>query len=222
MTQKFRSFLRSELALEMAINAVLPYVVYSLAEPSLGKVYALMASAIPPIIWSVIQIVRQRRLDALSMIVLAGIALSLLAFLGGGGYRMLQLREHLVPAVTALVFIGSVAIRRPLIIVIVRAAAKRKSPDAAAKFERQLGHPGVRRLLAAMTLAVGGFLLLQVAIAVILIFALPIKEFLIVSPIIGYGMAGLLVGGILLFKPRIQAAFRAANAQAPAGNAPSV
>lgn len=209
--QKIIRFVRSGHAAEMVVNVVGPYLVYTWAEPSLGRVHALMISAIPPIVWSVIELIRNRRLDALSMIVLGGIALSLLAFFGGGSYRMLQLREHLVPAVTALVFIGSVLIKRPLFVAIARAAARRASDGQADKLERDLKNERVLRLLSRLTLGIGFILLLQVIIAVILLFALPIKQFLVVSPIVNYAMAGLLVAGLLYLKPKMIAVFKDAR-----------
>ena len=53
-------------------------------------------------------------MDALSVLVLAGIALSLLAAIGGGDARWLQLRENLASAMIGLAFLGSAAIGRPL------------------------------------------------------------------------------------------------------------
>ena len=91
-----------------------PLLIYRLTQASLGDVGAMMAASAPPIAWSVLQFVHRRKVDALSLLVLAGIALSLLGFLGGGGPRFLQLREHLVAAAIGLIFLGSAAIGRPL------------------------------------------------------------------------------------------------------------
>ncbi|HEX3985678.1 MAG TPA: hypothetical protein VHX13_03625 [Acidobacteriaceae bacterium] len=59
------------------------------------------------------EFVRRRRLDAMSLRVITGIALSLLAFLGGGSVPFLQLRENIVTCLIGLVFLGSAAIIRP-------------------------------------------------------------------------------------------------------------
>ena len=76
-------------AADVGVNFVLPFLIYSYAAPRLGDVQALLASSVPPILWSIAEFIRHRRLDALSLLVLAGIVLSLLAFFGGGGPRML-------------------------------------------------------------------------------------------------------------------------------------
>ena len=88
------NLLRRGFVTEIIVNVGLPWFVYVLAQPSMGRVHALMASALPPLAWSAIQFARKKQIDALSILVLAGIGLSLVAFFSGGSFRMLELREH--------------------------------------------------------------------------------------------------------------------------------
>jgi len=60
------NLLRTGFGTEIIVNAALPWLVYILAQPGMGRVHALMASALPPLVWSVIQLVQKRRIDALS------------------------------------------------------------------------------------------------------------------------------------------------------------
>ena len=57
------------------------------------------------------------------MLVVSGIVLSLLAMVGGGGVRFLQLREKLVTGVIGLVFVGSAVVGKPLVYELVRASS---------------------------------------------------------------------------------------------------
>lgn len=66
--------------MEGFVNFAFPYLIYSWAQPRLGDVNALIASSGPPILWSVVEFGRNRRIDALSVIVLLGLGLSLVAF----------------------------------------------------------------------------------------------------------------------------------------------
>lgn len=209
--------LRSGFVVELFVNGFLPWLVYTLAQPGMGRVHALMASAIPPIIWSVIEFARNRRIDALSVFVLAGIVLSLLAFIGSGSYRMLEMREHLVNGVIGLLLLGSVIIRRPLLVVLARAAAKRRSPAETEKFENRLKNPDVARLLSRLTLGMGILLLVKCAIVVDLVFTLPVREFLIVSPILSYGLIGLVLAGALYMRRYVAPKLRAEFAEAEQG-----
>jgi intracellular septation protein A len=174
------------LALEILVNFVLPYAIYAMAQRPLGDVRALIASSAPPILWSIGEFVRHRRVDALSLLVLLGIALSLLAFLGGGGLRFLQLREKLVTVIIACVFLGSAAIGRPLIYELARASMMRKSSDELARFESLRDSKYFRRTMTIMTLVWGFGLLADSAASVALIYAVSIRRYLIVGPIIGY------------------------------------
>jgi hypothetical protein len=121
--------------IEILVNFVLPYLIYVKAEHPIGPAHALMFASLPPVAWSVIEFARKRRVDALSMLVIAGIVLSLFAFLGGGSVKFLQLRENLVTGLIGLVFLGSAAIGRPLIYQLARATMLRRSQSEAERLE---------------------------------------------------------------------------------------
>jgi hypothetical protein len=108
-------------AQEVACNFVLPYLIYSYVAEKLGPAPALLAASAPPIVWGVIQFVRERKVDAISILVLSGMVLSLLAFAGGGGVKFLQLRENMMTGLVGLVFLGSAAIGQPLSMMIASA-----------------------------------------------------------------------------------------------------
>jgi hypothetical protein len=180
------------MVLELTVNFVLPFLIYGLGKARLGDVHALMASSGPPIAWSVIEFARKRRVDALSIIVLAGIALSLLAFLGGGGARFLQLREKLVTGLIGLGFIVSVLIRRPLVYEFARATMIRQKSSELAVFESRRNDPGFKRAMNLMTLVWGCGLLADTAAGCALVMTLSIRNYLLVSPVLGYGTMGAL------------------------------
>ena len=177
---------------ELLINFVLPFLIYDYAEGPFGEVRALLLSSVPPILWSLIEFARHRRLDALSLLVVGGIALSLLAMLGGGGVKFLQLREKLVTGLIGLVFVGSALIGKPLVYELARATMRRKSEEEAREFEGLQVHAGFRRTMTIMTLVWGFGLLADVAVGVILVFELSIKEYLVVNPILSYATMGAL------------------------------
>lgn len=195
LTARIADYLRhngGQVLVETLVNFILPFVIYNYAEAPLGEVPALLASSAPPILWSIVEFARHRRLDALSVLVVGGIALSLLAMLGGGGAQFLQLREKLVTGVIGLAFLGSVLIRKPLVYELARASMRRKSEGEAQQFEALRVHAGFRRTMTLMTLVWGLGLFADAAVAAVLVFALSIRVYLIVNPIIGYGTVGAL------------------------------
>jgi hypothetical protein len=175
---------------DILVNVALPFLIYSLAQPRLGDVNALIASSAPPIIWSVIEFARNRRVDALSLLVLLGIGLSLLAFLGGGSARFLQLREKLVTVFIGVVFLGSAAIGRPLMYELVCAfLARTKDPDLQ-RMEALRDNGDFKAAMTIMTLVWGLGLLADAAASIALLYVLPIRTYLIVNPIMGYTTIG--------------------------------
>lgn len=179
-------------AMEIVANFALPYLIYVETEGRFGQAHALMLATLPPILWSLIEFARKRRVDAVSILVIAGIALSLLAFLGGGSVRWLQLRESLVTGLIGLVFLGSAAIGRPLIYQVALASKRRESTAEAERFEGLRVHAGFRRFMTQMTVVWGLGMVVQTAIACVLVFSISIRMYLIVSPIFSYGTLGAL------------------------------
>lgn len=188
------SFLRANALMilrEGGINIVLPYLIYSYAQPIYGDVHALMASSAPPIVWSIVEFARHRRVDFISLFVLLGIGLSLLAFLGGGGVKFLQLREQLVGVLISFLFLGSAAIGRPIIYELARAGLKRvNNTSELERFESLRDHGPFRHSMMVITLVWGFGLLLSALVAIALVYTLSIKEFLVVNPMLGYATMG--------------------------------
>jgi hypothetical protein len=189
-------------AVEIAVNIALPFAVFSLARGRLGDANALTVSSAPPIAWSILEFARKRRIDALSMLVLTGIVLSLLAFFGGGGIRMLQLREKLVTGLVGLIFLGSAAVGRPLIYDLARATLRRSDPAKAAALATLKDSAGFRGAMLTMTLAWGVALVAECAVAVGLTYLLPPKTFMLVGPVLGYGSIGAMVAWTYAFARR--------------------
>jgi hypothetical protein len=200
--------------LEVVVNFVLPYLIYSYASGHIGPAPALMAAGAPPVLGSVVQFIRERKLDAISILVLSGIALSLLAFAGGGGVKFLQLRENLVGGLVGLVFLGSAAIGRPLIYQLAKAGAQRRAKRADL-VEALKDDVGFRRAMTATTLAWGVGLLAVCALNCVLVFTISIKLFLLVSGPISYGLTGVLTAWTFWFVPRAMRAAWIRNGVSP-------
>ena len=187
------------ISLEVLVNVVLPFAIYEFASPHFGDARALLGSMLPPLGWSLIEFLRSRRVDALSLLVLGGIALSLLAFVGTGSVRMLQLRENLVTGLIGLIFLASVLVRRPLIYVLAQAIMKRRADDAEETDETLEDDETLRRSMMVMTSVWGVGLIAQAGISCVLVFKMSIAEYLIVSPFVGYGGLGVLALWTLWF-----------------------
>ena len=186
--------------IEGTVNIAAPTLIYALLQDRWGEVPALLASSGPPLVWSLVGLMRNRRIDALSVLVLVGMALSLIALAGGGSARFLQLREKLVTATIAAAFLVSAAIGRPLIGPLARATVARESADSLAAFDARRDDPFLRQTIMVMTLAWGFGLALDFVVSVVLIYTLSVVDYLVIGPIVGFITIGGLTGWTVLYR----------------------
>jgi hypothetical protein len=173
-----------------------------------------MLSSAPPILWSIAQLVWSRTLDALSVLVITGIGLSLGATLLGGSPRLLLVRESFVTGVVGLIFLGSLLFPRPLMFHIVKTVVAKQGMGAEA-FASRWSIPGFRFTFYLMTTVWGVGLLVEAILRTILAFTIPIQQFLVASPIISYAIYfGLLGWSFWYGKRRRKAGERLAPAVA--------
>jgi hypothetical protein len=196
---------------EVLVNVALPFLIYSLVHQRLGDVNALIASSAPPVLWSLTEFARSRRIDALSILVLTGIALSLIAFLGGGSVRLLQLREKLVTIIVGLAFLGSAAIGKPLMYELIRAFLARKNDPELQQVESARNVSAFRRAMTIMTLVWGIGLLADAGVSIALVYVLSMRTYMVVNPILGYATIGSLTLWNLWFGRRLRRARTAAG-----------
>ena len=158
-----------------------------------GDTDALIASAVPPLLWSSYELAKTRRLDAVSVVVVASIVLTLAATALGGSARLIQIRDALVTGAIGVAFLASLLMEKPLIFYLARAASARNTEQGAARFEAMWQTPGVRRTFRLMTAVWGAGLVMQTAVLCSLAWVWPISRYLLLSPFIGYGIFGLLL-----------------------------
>jgi intracellular septation protein A len=190
------------LAPELCANFVAPYVVYQLLDAKYGDVFALIASAMPPLLWSIYELIKTRRLDAVSVLVVAGIVFTVGATAMGGSARLIQIRDALVTGVIGCMFIGSLVMQRPMIFYLARAMMARNTADGAAAFEAIWLRPGVPQTFRLMTAVWGVGLVVQTAIMCWLAWIWPISRYLLLSPPIAYLIFGLLMAWSLWYRAR--------------------
>ena len=180
---------------EILVNFVLPYFIYVKTNLIIGPVHALILSSLPPIVWTLARSAYSRKADAVSILVILGIFLSLVAFIGGGSVRFVQLRQNLVVGLIGLIFLSSIVFRRPLILPLARATILRSDFADARMLDELEAKQEFRRDMTMLTAVWGVGLLAETVAACILLYCMPIQEFLIVNPVVVYGA----MGGLMLW-----------------------
>lgn len=182
-----RSSVRREIVSLVLINAIAPYVVYELAEPYTGGLAALALSALPPGIESVWSVVRKRKLDVASTLVLAGIAVSLILVALGGSERVLLLRDSLITSVVGLAIAISAVFPKPIFYHL---------------FRQVQGVEPELRAMRVMSVVMGLGLVVEMAVRTAMVFEMTTSRFLLISPFVQYGMTGALVAWAMFYMRR--------------------
>nr|WP_298216107.1 VC0807 family protein [Acidocella sp.] len=177
----------------MIANFLAPYLVYQALHGAYGETEALIASALPPLLWSLYELAKTRRLDAISLVVVASIAFTLAATALGGSPRLIQIREALVTGAVGLIFLVSLSLEKPLVFYLARAASARHTARGAAQFETIWNRRAVRRTFKVLTAVWGSGLVLQTLLLCGLAWVWPIGRYLLFAPVIAYGLFGLLL-----------------------------
>ncbi|MCW3479935.1 hypothetical protein OL229_10270 [Neisseriaceae bacterium JH1-16] len=190
--------------LDLIVNLALPWLAYTLTVARFGEFGGLLASALPPLAWSLVELARFRRLDPISALALAGIALSVLGLALGGSPRLLLLRESLVSGLIGLVFLVSLLFGRPLIYHLAYATLRREDDNHAESFrQRWQDSPMLQQAMRTMTLMWGVGLSGETALRSWMAWNWSTTRFLAISPLIGYGLYGALTLWTLWYRRRL-------------------
>ncbi|MBV9230522.1 MAG: hypothetical protein JOZ18_14530, partial [Chloroflexi bacterium] len=146
-----------------------------------------------PVLGNVVSIVRSRQLDIFGVMVLLGIAVSIVGVLLGGGPQLLLIRESFVTGAIGLALLVSLALPKPLGYYFAQQLLTGNDPQKRAGFAAFWQYPYFRRGILGGTIFWSVLLLVEFALRVVLVFTLPIIVVLAVSPIV---FNALILGGI--------------------------
>jgi hypothetical protein len=169
---------------DIALNASIPTGCYFLSKRlvSSSEVTALLIASTYPTLKSIYDLLRQRELNPVTVTVLVGILVSLLAFLLGGDPRMLLMRESLFTGAFGILCLVSLIFARPVMFYFSRYFIAGKDPERRAAFEARARNPTFRRGIQLVTAVWGVLYIGECAIRVILVFTLPAPFVLSISP----------------------------------------
>jgi hypothetical protein len=197
---QLRSFLPS-----IALNAVVPLVVYTLARPYFANdVTALIISGAIPLLVTIGGFAVRRKVDVVGVISVVGFVVAVAAqLLTGGDGLIVKVQGVIVTGPIGLIFLLSALVGRPLVGVIFQYLARRNPAMRVPTKGRAV----------ALTLIIGGMFALHAVVAVTMALTLPTPVFLAVSNPIGLGIIALGFAVIFLMRRR-WAAQRAAEESA--------
>jgi hypothetical protein len=201
----------------LLINLLGPYIVFSLAEPHFpaNSTMPLLLSALVPAIELTVLYWRQRVVDVIAIIsliqLIGGIAITLLAHTAHAAI----LGHALMPAAMGLVFGASILIGQPLLKPLSRQTMAGNDRERLARFDEVAKHDGARRVFNRLTLVWAITLCLNSAILLAAARTLANRDYVLVSPIVTYGVLALLIWGGIRYGRRAVAAAVGFNPPAP-------
>jgi intracellular septation protein A len=152
----------------------------------------------------------RRRLDGLAALVGVSFALLLVVSLLTGDPRILLVRESILSGSVGLLLVGSCVIRRPILYTFVRRLNAGKEELLAQWDERWRTQPSLRRHFLTLSAMIGGVLLTESALRLLLIYLLPIDVMAGLSTALHVGTIALLVCWALWYRGRRRRAIAAA------------
>ncbi|MDR3535076.1 MAG: hypothetical protein P4L71_01125 [Acetobacteraceae bacterium] len=182
---------RRVLIRDIGVNAVLPYATYlGLTAWGVATVPALVAGAVFPTGAILFGAIRERRVQAIGIIVLTATAASVASALWFTSPFLALARGALMTTLIALVFLGSLAARRPLVFHLANAGQ-----DAATRQEVEAewdADPLYRRLMRRLTAIWGAALLVEAALSLVLIALLPVAVVMPLNEVLFWVFFGVL------------------------------
>ncbi|GIN74836.1 hypothetical protein J14TS2_53110 [Bacillus sp. J14TS2] len=191
---------RNEVIVTILLNIALPYLAYRVLIPYTSGVMALSVAALIPLCDTLFNLIKRKKIDAVSIFIFLSIFLGVVAVLIGGDEKFILLRESYITGILGMVFLISLIFARPLIYYF----AVRFAGGEAAMKEKWTRLPEFRKNIRLLTVAWGSILLLEGVVKVALVYSISISTFLLVSPFFTYGIIGLAILWNIHFIKRVR------------------
>jgi hypothetical protein len=206
-----------------------PLVAYQLLRSAgLSSVSALVLSGVLPGVAVLGGLIRRRHLDAIGVLVLAGIAVGTVLGLLSGNARLVLVEGSVPTAVFGLLCLASLRSRRPLIFRFAHEFMGADTPRGR-DFDSLWQYPGFRHAFWLFTVVWGVAYLAEAAARVVIVETTATGTALAVSKVMPYAVGGALAAWMVLYGrharrqgERIAAAYAAAATQAAATPEPTV
>jgi hypothetical protein len=188
------------------VDGVLVFVIYQLVKnfTSASDIVALIISAIPALIFTIVVLLLQRQVDFIGVFVLIVIAFSILLSLITADPKLLLIRESMLSVLFGIVCLVSLLFPKPIWFYIIRYFTTGNKPDQIAVFNTAWQYPLFRTYIRNVTILWGLLYVVEFPLRLILIYALPIAQFLAISPIIFYGITIAAIAYTLAYGRRVR------------------
>ncbi len=185
-----RTAIIRSVVISIFLNGLLPYAIYNVLKPHTTSLSALVMAMVLPIFVNGYQLVKEKKTDAFGLFMMFGFFMSIIVLFLGGDERLILMRESFVTALSGLLFIGSLAYKRPMIYYFALKFTTEDSKEDRMRFNENWQLPFFRKTMYVLTFGWGMMLLLEAGVKCFLIYYLPVSTFLAISQFVFYGFMG--------------------------------
>lgn len=187
------------------LNVVLPIVTYDvLTGRGLGEVPALLLGGVWPALELAVNLLRTRKIDELSMLVLIFLLVGVVTALAFNTPRLVLIKEGAVTGLFGLALLGSLLAPRPLMFYFGRRFATNGIPAHIDWWDGLWQYQGFRRGQRMLTAVWGLALAGSAGICIALTFALSVDVMVVVMNVVPYAVLALLIAFTVWFGRRAQ------------------
>ncbi|HET8840092.1 MAG TPA: VC0807 family protein [Ktedonobacteraceae bacterium] len=170
------------------LNGVCVIVVYQLVKhfTTASDVFALMLSAVPAMVGTIITLIRQRSIDVLGAFTLITIVLSIgLAFLTGDA-RLFLIREAFLTVLFGIVCLISLLFPKPIWFYIIRYFTAGNNHKQMVAYDAAWKFPSFRAYIRTVTILWGVVYTVEFLMRLVMVYTLSISQVLVISSIAFY------------------------------------
>lgn len=184
----------------IVLNVVLPIVTYDvLTGDGVGEVPALLLGGVWPALELGINLLRTRRVDEFSVLVLTFLFVGVISALAFNSPRLVLIKEGATTGLFGVALLGSLLAPKPLMFYFGRRFATNGVPARIEWWEGLWQYKGFRRSQRVLTAVWGVTLAGSAGICVALTFALPVATMVVVMNVVPYVVLGLLIVGTTIY-----------------------
>ncbi|MFI6145599.1 VC0807 family protein [Streptomyces sp. NPDC051109] len=193
--------------LTIGLNVVAPILTYNqLHDHGWSEFGALLVSSAWPVLDSVISLAWRRKLDEFAVVTLVFLVITaVVSLVGAHSARALLIKDSGVTGLFGLLCLSTLLAPRPLMFYFGRKFATDGTPESTAWWNGLWQFDGFRRTMTVMTTVWGVAYLAEAAVRVVLAYVLPTDTMVAVSPIMIYGVLGLLAAWTTFYGKRSKA-----------------
>ena len=186
------------------IENSLPFGIYFLAKGFTGAsdAVALSVGALVPAGMTLWQVARTRRVNAVTLLILLGMAGSIAAALLGGDARLLLIRESALGVIMGLSFLVSLFLSRPLFFTLMRQVRAGHDAQKLATFEQRWQQPAQRHAFRLVTAVLGLVLVGEFILRLVIVLNAPISLAVTLTTVVPFGIYIITLGWIVWYMRR--------------------